>query len=463
MADSRSARLLTRAATGTHYLPASPSTGMDVANLGLPSSRGVHAKDTLALLRAVHTVTLTTGDTAFVAADHTDWYYDPATGAGKADDGVNVLKPDDVLLSSNGRWYPRADQLGVSRLPIATEINANTGTTTLDTIAIAAATDVQVYCEWDCYTTSTERTKGGMVATFYRSGSGAAAELSNVVVAPWSETDATWAPTIQLSGNNVLLKLTSDTVYKINVRLRTWVKITDTSGATDPLAAAEAVVAAIGPAMDLRSDIGVHDDTGAPGTCDLWTSQVGDITAAQGTDANNVPISTLADGTTPALVWNGAQGLDLAGTFSANTSHTCFVVLEPTGGAGVERYVWHNQGFYIFGQLASGGTNPGIVVDGAVWQVATSAQTTDLQALEYEADLVGMTAKIFRDGVSILDGTYTVARAITGGRIGAHGAVIAIGNMRARVARILYFDKVLSAPQKASVYALLRLKYSDLP
>lgn len=56
----------------------------------------------IAAIRAIVSTDLANGTRIFNYGNQTEWYYN--TSSNSADDGVNVLKPDDVSGGSNGRW-----------------------------------------------------------------------------------------------------------------------------------------------------------------------------------------------------------------------------------------------------------------------------------------------------------------------------------------------------------------------
>lgn len=60
---------------------------------------------TIANLKSVSSATLTDTQGATVLTPGSNWVWSSSTGAGFASDDVTVVKPNDVLQASNGRWY----------------------------------------------------------------------------------------------------------------------------------------------------------------------------------------------------------------------------------------------------------------------------------------------------------------------------------------------------------------------
>lgn len=69
-------------------------TGLSVANV--------------AALKAVLSTTLTDTQPATVQTPGTNWVWSASTGAGFESDDITVIRPNNVLLGSNGRWYNTA-------------------------------------------------------------------------------------------------------------------------------------------------------------------------------------------------------------------------------------------------------------------------------------------------------------------------------------------------------------------
>lgn len=64
----------------------------------------------LAALRAVLSVDRADNQSRGVGSPASTWIYSTSSGSGFADDGLTVVKPGDVLLAANGRWYPASPQ-----------------------------------------------------------------------------------------------------------------------------------------------------------------------------------------------------------------------------------------------------------------------------------------------------------------------------------------------------------------
>lgn len=73
----------------------------------IPSSSAAPPVASLAALRALSTLdgTVVAGQQRIVTGDPVSWVYDAASGAGFADDSETIVRPTDVALGNNGRWY----------------------------------------------------------------------------------------------------------------------------------------------------------------------------------------------------------------------------------------------------------------------------------------------------------------------------------------------------------------------
>lgn len=82
-----------------------------------PTTFGASVAD-LTALRAISSANRADNQSRAVGSPVSTWVFSSGSGAGFADDGKTIVRPDDVLLASNGRWYNAAGA------PIVTTIDA---------------------------------------------------------------------------------------------------------------------------------------------------------------------------------------------------------------------------------------------------------------------------------------------------------------------------------------------------
>jgi hypothetical protein len=285
----------------------------------------------------------------------------------------------------------------------AQTIPANTGTVTLWSRAVAAATDVRVEIDAVCYAGASEgvvgdRWNGTICCVAHRSGTGALAIDTQIASVPWALSEPLWDPEFDTSDNTLRLRLTSDASNDIvaNLTIRVYEKSTS-----------DAIAPAVHDLTWLRGQIEALFPIGLVAILD--TRDANNVTTISGTNGKSLAATTathFANGTlgtqTSAIDIPGEQASCLLGDMGvtittiivvasqAPLSAAAYQVLAGIGADGTLNALFQdNTETYL--QLVAGGT---IYID----NVATRTKPEDGGVHVYRLDLPGSASSIVRLG-----------------------------------------------------------------
>lgn len=354
--------------------------------------------------------------------------------------------------------------------PYDADIAAGAGATTLVTCPITAARRQTIGVDWSVYN-SVDTLAGYQTLVAQRVGSAAPTILGSSFDPSTVQTEPAWSPRAEVSGNNILIRITADTENAVRAKVRAeLLQSIDISDA--PTAAVSELITLLSGLNGLwwRAADAVDAGGGLAGTVPDAVANANTITFSTSAGHSRPAISTLIDGTTPALTLSGVQVATAASGPGSQTSHTFIIVnthVAPSGSIGP----------YLWGGATSGVTNivaghypaPGPVGPGLfetdAWLTSVAGQPAAdvLQCLEFSLDDAANVARIYRAGVQIgADGTYSRSTTLTS--LTLFGCTdTTTFSARGQVTDVIYIPSALSAGNRTTLNALLRILHPVLP
>jgi hypothetical protein len=347
--------------------------------------------------------------------------------------------------------------------PYDTEIAGGAGATTLVTCPITAARRQTIGADWNIYN-STNTLAGRQTIVANRVGSAAPTILSQSFDSATVQTKVAWSPRAEVSGNDVLLKITADAIDPIRAKVRA--ELLDSIDISDaPDATIGNMIALLGGLSGLWWRAATATDAGGGLAGAMPEAVVGTNTLTFSTAGTHTrpTIGTLNVGSDVALICNGTQQASPGSTLGAQTSHTVIVVRQHVAG-GIQSVSWGSGNSATPGIIPGwNGHTPGVFVTSGWIATGTNSAVGDFECLECWLNDGENEARVFRNGTQTgSTGTYSSSTAISFSAFGCIDTT-SVGGLYGRITDIIYVPSAIGSSDRAAIYALLKSLHSGLP